>query len=674
MSSFIFPEPEVSAINDFTITTGTSGYTKIELSKIFPAGTYVVTSALSDSTYDIYLIAEDSTNAGYVNAGAAQSSITATKPFHGITLYGGTNNDTYTFKFEYVFPASSTSSTQNLSAAPQILSVSPSNVPNIDNTFTIYGNNFATNVGVFFTGTGYSSTAAKSIVRVSSTQLLVTRPDNLPVSGSPYTITVTNPGIPNPTSTNVHILSNSLTSGTNPVWSTSATLPVYTRNVAYSLTLVASDTENSDVDYSIISGDLPSGLSLNQETGLISGTPTVLTTHTPTIRAIDAGGNFVDRAFTLANIGPNNPVWVTTSPLTGRDSGATWSTALAATDDSTANGGVLTYSAVTSLPTGVSLSGNTLSGNGSTPVGSYSFTLRVTDPNGLFSDRTFSLDIVSPASVIFTTTGQRTWTVPTGVSSISVIAIGAGGKPYSTTSYNNAGPGGALAYVNNISVTSGETLYISVPAAQAALGAAQTLNASVARGNYYESGGTGLCVAGSANLDTAGSVLVGTGTGGRAVNGAGGAGGPYYSGTSGGGGSGGTGTSHSTTGATYNTSYVTAGGGGGGTGMYGQGADGSIGSQGTSTTASAGGTGGSGGTSGTAATSATTGTGGNGGSYGAGPGRGARRIRTESTTGVITTTYYDNGTPSPGSVRIIWGISRSFPSTNTGIVGSETTI
>jgi hypothetical protein len=298
------------ASNDFTINVGASGNTLVPLSTSFPIGSYICTSSLSDATLDIYLINEDGTSAGYANATTATTTITASKSFNKVVIYGAANNDTLTFQFKYVFAPTGASSTDFLAAPPKIVSVSDSDLQNIDDTTTITGFNFAEDVEVAFTGTGYSSTAAKNIVRASATSLVVTRPDNFPTTGAPYTITVTNPGIPSPTSTSSHILASSVTAGNAPVWVTSATLPSFVKTVAYSQEIQATDSDGgSSVTYSIISGSLPSGISFNTSTATFSGTPTenTGTPYTYVIRATDSGGNFVNRTFSLSQVVADAP-------------------------------------------------------------------------------------------------------------------------------------------------------------------------------------------------------------------------------------------------------------------------------------------------------------------------------------------------------------------------------
>ena len=66
-----------------------------------------------------------------------------------------------------------------------------------------------------------------------------------------------------------------------------------------------------------------------------------------------------------------------------------------------------------------------------------------------------------PGNQSFTSTGTATFTVPSGVTSVAVVCIGAGGKAGIGNS-GQAGGGGALAYKNNIVVTPGSTGTVTV--------------------------------------------------------------------------------------------------------------------------------------------------------------------------------------------------------------------
>ena len=285
--------------NDFSLNlSGTN--TAITFNTTYSAGSYSIVSASNDTTLDVYVYAIDGSLAGYTNT----KSLTTTQRFNKIVIIGGTNNDVLSFSYKTTY--STSLSVTDINAGPYITSITPSSMPNQNDTITITGGNFATDVAVAFTGTAYSATPAKSIVRSSSTSLIVTRPDNFPVSGSPYTVTVTNPSVANqPTGSSLNISSNSITAGASPSWTTSTSISgIYSispQNISNSISLVATDADNgSAITYSIISGSLPTGLSLNSSTGIISGSTT--STSSPvtfTARATDSGGNYLDRTFSL---------------------------------------------------------------------------------------------------------------------------------------------------------------------------------------------------------------------------------------------------------------------------------------------------------------------------------------------------------------------------------------
>ncbi len=335
--------------NDFNLNI-TGPTTIATFDKEYASGSYSIISSAADPTTDIYAYNAAGVQVGY----SSTKAFTASGGFNKIVVIGGSVGDVLGFTYKKTFTTST--ATAEVTAGPVIYSITPSFMANANDTITITGANFASDVTVTFTGTGYSATNAKSIVRSNSTTLIVTRPDNFPTTASPYTITVSNPGVPNPVGSNSHILANSVTAGVSPAWVTGATLPTFTRNVAYSTTLSATDADGgSSVTYSIVSG-LPTGLSLNGTSGVLSGTITDGIAKTGiVVRATDAGGNYVDRTFNIPNAGP---VWVTTSQSPFGPTGTAYSFTLVATDDS---GNAPTY-AVTSgtLPTGLSL--NTATG------------------------------------------------------------------------------------------------------------------------------------------------------------------------------------------------------------------------------------------------------------------------------------------------------------------------
>lgn len=260
-----------------------------------PAGIYYLTTELNDTTYDVYAIAADGSLSGYSNTGR----LTATAEFALVVVFGVASPDVLKFETKTTVFGSGNGNVND--GAPAFISgATPALLESIDDTTTITGGNFATTVQVSFIGTDSVVRAAKNVVRSSSTQLIATRPDDFPVAASPYDVRVINPGIPLPTTApNQHILADAITAGTGPSWVTSSIL-FWESGETTSLALVAQDTEASDVDYSIVSGALWAGFSLDSETGVITGDASSLNLGDFmifTVRATDSGGNTSDRTF-----------------------------------------------------------------------------------------------------------------------------------------------------------------------------------------------------------------------------------------------------------------------------------------------------------------------------------------------------------------------------------------
>ena len=87
-----------------------------------------------------------------------------------------------------------------------------------------------------------------------------------------------------------------------PTWTTAAgSLGSVTASGSVNFTVAA--TSDSTVTYSVVSGTLPSGVSLNTSTGVISGTAPVVSTSTTynfTIRATDSENQDTDRNFSMS--------------------------------------------------------------------------------------------------------------------------------------------------------------------------------------------------------------------------------------------------------------------------------------------------------------------------------------------------------------------------------------
>ncbi len=152
-----------------------------------------------------------------------------------------------------------------------------------------------------------------------------------------------------------------------------------TAGTAYSSTLAATGGSGS-YTYSIASGSLPAGVTLNSSTGAISGTPTTGGTYTFTSKVTDSKGKTDTVSCTLTVV--VSPVDLECGSCGGNkaQAGSAYSSTLKATGGT----GPYTYSIVTgSLPAGVSLNPTTgvISGTPTTD-GTYSFTSKATDSKG----------------------------------------------------------------------------------------------------------------------------------------------------------------------------------------------------------------------------------------------------------------------------------------------------
>ena len=284
--------------NDFNVTLN-GLVTTATFTKEYFAGAYTIASTLLDSTYDIYVYDTAGNQVGYTKS----PSLNATGNFNKIVVMGGSTGDLLSFSYKTTFTATNVSN--QVTAGAYITSVTPTALSSINDTTTVTGGNFATNVAVYFVGSDNIEIPAKTIVRSSTTQLIIGRPDVFATNLGTYKVVVENPGITRPTGSSVHILNNAITAGTSPNWTTSADLGAFFFGSSVSTSIIATDTENTDIDYSLISGSLPTGLSLNQETGAITGTITAATgTYSFTIRAVDTGGNTVDRQFSISALAP----------------------------------------------------------------------------------------------------------------------------------------------------------------------------------------------------------------------------------------------------------------------------------------------------------------------------------------------------------------------------------
>jgi hypothetical protein len=164
---------------------------------------------------------------------------------------------------------------------------------------TIYGTNFvngayATAIGANGVQINATSTVYNSLVQLTATF------SGLSNAQEPYDIKVTNP------SNLFGIIPDALYINASPVWVTNAgSLGTFDELVSINLSALSATDSDSTITYALASGSsLPSGVTLNGTTGVISGMlPNVTsdTTYNFTINATD-GINTIPRSFSITSI------------------------------------------------------------------------------------------------------------------------------------------------------------------------------------------------------------------------------------------------------------------------------------------------------------------------------------------------------------------------------------
>lgn len=160
-----------------------------------------------------------------------------------------------------------------------------------------------------------------------------------------------------------------------PVTVRNSSLPPGIINQQYQAQLIALGGVGS-YTWLITSGSLPPGLSLNQNSGAIAGTPTTTGTFPFTAQATDSEGNTGSAQLSIT-IGTGTLVVTTTQLPTG-----TQTVPYQATLGAAAGMPPYTWSVISgSLPSGLGLDGNTgiISGTPAGPGGPSNFTVQVTD-------------------------------------------------------------------------------------------------------------------------------------------------------------------------------------------------------------------------------------------------------------------------------------------------------
>ncbi len=217
---------------------------------------------------------------------------------------------------------------------------------------------------------------------------------------------------------------------TTPAITTPSPLPGATQGAAYSTT-IAESGGNPPITWSA-TGLAGSGLAIDAASGVISGTPSVVTTLTPVVTATDLDGRTSTRTYSLTIAVSSAPTITTSSPLPAATAGLGYSKTMAAT------GGVppYTWSIVSDTPnTGSWLSINSstgqLTGTPSTAE-TEAIVIQVTGSNLSASTGNFSLTVNPPVSTAGVRVGAAGKLVlaSDGVTPVFLIGVSVSGMEF----------------------------------------------------------------------------------------------------------------------------------------------------------------------------------------------------------------------------------------------------
>jgi hypothetical protein len=198
---------------------------------------------------------------------------------------------------------------------------------------------------------------------------------------------------------------------------TNTTLPNGSPNVAYSVTLTAAAGQ-PPYTWSITTGSLPPGLSLNPANGQISGTTTALGSYPITAKVTDAAGGTATKNLTILI---SQQLTITTTSLPGASLNQPYNQTL------TSAGGVppITWSIISgNLPMNLSLNPLTGAITGTpTVLQPSAFTVQAFDSSGQTASKAFALTVASLVTI-----SASSFTTTLGVA-VSQTATASGGIP-----------------------------------------------------------------------------------------------------------------------------------------------------------------------------------------------------------------------------------------------------
>ena len=212
-----------------------------------------------------------------------------------------------------------------------------------------------------------------------------------------------------------------------PLTAQCARMTTGTQGAIYSSGIVASGGSGT-YTFTLASGALPTGVTLNAVTGVISGTPSVSGTFSYTVKVTDAQSNTVTATTTACTLTIGLPLTAQCAPMTTGTQGAIYTSGIVA------SGGFGPYTfalAGGALPNGVTLNTTTGTISGTPTVsGTFSYKVQVTDS----LRNTANTGVTSCTLTITPLLTPLTMLCPVGTGQV--------GTPYNSTPATSGGSGG----------------------------------------------------------------------------------------------------------------------------------------------------------------------------------------------------------------------------------------